>query len=123
MHATTAEIPVEMKGDGIETRGMACGAITIRHVDLPAGVDFTPLFKGLPGDLCQCPHWGQVTRGSITVRYADGTEETTRAGEVYHWPAGHTGWTDEGVAFIEFSPTDAITHTLEHLARQATPST
>jgi hypothetical protein len=24
----------------------------------PAGLDTTPLFKGLPDDLCQCPHWG-----------------------------------------------------------------
>ena len=42
--------------------------------------------------------------GSITVRYADGTEEMNRAGELYYWPGGHTGWTDEGVTFIEFSP-------------------
>ena len=27
------------------------------------------------------------------LRYADGTEEVSRAGDVYHWPA--TGWTDE----------------------------
>ena len=47
----------------------------------PPGVDFTPLFEGLPGDLCQCPHWGYVLTGSISLRYADGTEEATRAGE------------------------------------------
>ena len=77
MHATTNDIPIEMQVDGIETRGITCGDVTIRHIDLPAGIDFTPLLRGLPGDLCDCPHWGQVTVGSITVRYADGTEETT----------------------------------------------
>ena len=123
MKTTIAQIPIEMQVDGIETRGMAAGDITIRHIDLPAGVDFTPLFKGLPGDLCQCPHWGQVTEGAITIRFADGTEETTRAGELYHWPAGHTGWTEEGVVFVEFSPTEAITPVLEHLAAQMAPAT
>ena len=70
MHATINDVPLEMKVDGIETRGMACGGVTIRHLDLPAGVDFTPLFKGLSDDLCQCPHWGYVTAGSITLRKA-----------------------------------------------------
>jgi len=27
--------------------------------------------------------------------------ETARAGEVYHWPAGHAATADEGVDFIE----------------------
>ena len=118
MQTRISDLPIEMQVDGIETRGMAAGDVTVRHIDLPPGVDFTPLFAGLPGDLCQCPHWGQVIEGSITLRYADGTEETTRAGELYHWPAGHTGWTDEGVVFTEFSPTEAITPVLEHLAAQ-----
>ena len=122
MHATITDVPIELQVDGIETRGVTCGDVTIRHIDLPAGVDFTPLFRGLPDDLCQCPHWGHVMDGSITVRYADGTEETTRAGEVYYWPGGHTGWTDEGVTFIEYSPTDAIVPVLEHLASQFSTS-
>ena len=49
---------------------------------------------------------------------ADGREETSRAGDVYYWPAGHTGWTDEGVTFLEFSPTDAIMPVLDHLSKQ-----
>lgn len=122
MRTTITDIPIEMQIDGIETRGMATGDVTVRHLDLPAGVDFTPLFQGLPGDLCPCPHWGQVLDGSITIRYADGTEETTRAGDVYHWPAGHTGWTDDGVVFVEFSPTAEITPVLEHLAARMGPS-
>ena len=74
------------------------------------------MVKGLPDDLCQCAHWGYVTAGSINVRYADGTEETTRSGELFFWPGGHTGWTDEGVTFIEFSPAAEIRPVLEHLA-------
>ena len=108
MRAPIEEIPLEMQVDGIETRGVEWGEQLLRHIDLPAGVDFTPLFKGLPGDMCQCPHWGIVLKGSINLRYADGSEEVTRAGEAYYWPGGHTGWTDEGVTFLEVSPADEL---------------
>ncbi|MDX6233175.1 MAG: hypothetical protein QOH68_2179 [Nocardioidaceae bacterium] len=118
MRAPIQEIPIEMQVDGIETRGVTWGGQLVRHIDLPAGVDFTPLFKGLPGDLCQCPHWGMVLEGSIHLRFADGSEEVTRAGEAYYWPGGHTGWTDEGVVFIELSPADELQPVLEHLASQ-----
>ena len=87
-------------------------------LSLPAGTDFTPLLKGLENDLCQCPHSGYVVEGSITLRYADGREETNRAGDAFVWPAGHTGWTDTGVTFIEFSPTAEIMPVLEDLSQQ-----
>jgi hypothetical protein len=122
MRASVQEIPLEMQLDAIETRGIEWEDQLVRHVDLPPGVDFTPLFVGLPGDLCQCPHWGYIVEGSIHLRYADGTEEVNRAGDVYYWPGGHTGWTDEGVVFVEFSPTEQIRPVLEHLAAQLAPS-
>jgi hypothetical protein len=122
MHTDINGIPVEIELDGIETRGATWGDVTVRHLDLPAGVDFTPLLAGLPGDRCDCPHWGYVVKGAITVRYEDGTEETTSAGEVYYWPGGHTGWTEGGVMFIEFSPADQLQPVLEHLAAQLAPS-
>ena len=118
MHAPFNEIPLEMKVDGIETRGVVGGGQLVRHIDLPAGVDFTPLFKGLPGDMCQCPHWGYILEGSINIQYADGTVEVNRAGDLYYWPGGHTGWTDTGVVFYEVSPTAEIQPVLDHLASQ-----
>lgn len=113
---------IELQVDDIETRATECGDVLARHIDLPAGVDFTPLLKGLPGDLCQCPHWGQILAGSIRIRFADGTEEVCSAGDLYYWPAGHSGWTEEGVTFLEFSPTAEIRPVLEHLAAQLAPS-
>src|SRR2546423_14980932 len=50
--------------------------------------DLTPLLKGLPGDACQCPHWGYVTAGRITVRYG-GREEGTEPGDAVCMPPGH----------------------------------
>jgi hypothetical protein len=122
MRAPYKEIPLEMKVDGIETRGVDWGGQLVRHIELPPGVDFTPLFEGLPGGMCQCPHWGVVLEGSIRLRFADGTEEVSQAGDAYYWPAGHTGWTDEGVTFVEVSPAAEIAPVLEHLAAQMSAS-
>ena len=122
MRASKDDLALEMKVDAIETRSAEWGDQLVRHVDLPPGVDFTPLLKGLPGDMCQCPHWGYVISGSIRIRYADGTEELTSAGESYYWPAGHTGWTDEGIVFIEFSNAEEIRPVLEHLGAQLSAS-
>ena len=122
MRATTEQIPLELQVGDITTRGVECGDQLLRHLDLPAGTDFSPLLAGLPGDLCQCPHWGTVLAGSITITYADGTAETVRAGDVYYWPGGHTGRTDEGVTFLEWSPADRIRPVLEHLAAQLVPA-
>ena len=74
MHAAENEIEIELEVGGIVTRGEDWGGQLVRHLTLPPGADFTPLFKGLPDDRCQCAHWGYVLEGSITVRYADGTE-------------------------------------------------
>jgi hypothetical protein len=118
MHLPTDSIPPELKADALETRGTQWGDIAVRYLDLPPGVDFTPLLKGLPHDQCQSPHWGYVLRGSIHLRYANGDEEVAQAGEVFYWPAGHTGWTEEGITFVEFSPASEIKPVLEHVQAQ-----
>ena len=51
--------------------------VTIRH-----GHSLAPLLRGLPGDSCQCPHWGYLLAGTITVRYPD-REETYQAGDAF----------------------------------------
>lgn len=122
MRAAENEIDIELEVGGIVTRGEEWGGLLVRHLTLPAGADFTPLFVGLPGDRCQCAHWGYVLAGSITVRFADGAEETSSAGDLYYWPGGHTGWTDEGVTFLEFSPADDLRPVLEHVGAQLAPT-
>ncbi|HUS60938.1 MAG TPA: hypothetical protein VMY34_02000 [Acidimicrobiales bacterium] len=111
-------MPIELQVGEIKTRSAEAGDVLARHVVLPAGADFRPLLKGLPDDRCACPHWGYIIAGSIRLRFADGTEEVSTAGDVYYWPGGHTGWTDEGVTFLEFSPTAEILPVLEHLGAQ-----
>jgi hypothetical protein len=123
MRTPIESMPIEMQAGEIETRAFAGGDVLVRFIKLPPGVDFTPLFEGLPGNRCQCPHWGYVLAGSIRLRFDDGTEELNEAGDAYYWPAGHTGWTDEGVTFLEFSPAAEIQPVLEHLAAQMAAAT
>jgi hypothetical protein len=123
VRASEDQIDIEMQVREIVTRGVEWGGQIVRHLTLPPGTDFTPLLKGLPGDVCRCPHWGYVLEGSIRLRYADGSEETSGAGDVYYWPGGHTGWTEDGVTFIEFSPADDLRPVLEHIGAQLSSTT
>lgn len=80
------------------------GGMTIGYNEIKGPLDFTPLLKGLPHNLCNSPHWGYVIDGSMKIIYADGKEETINAGEVYYLPAPHTGVVDNYVKYVEFSP-------------------
>lgn len=121
MHAAEKNLAIELEVGDIVTRGEDWGGQLVRHLTLPPGADFTPLLKGLPGDVCHCPHWGYVISGSMHLRYLDGSEELSRAGEMYYWPGGHTGWTDDGVTFVEFSPAEELRPVLEHVGAQLMP--
>ena len=52
------------------------------------------------------------------MRYTDGSQETVQAGQAFHWPAGHTVWTDEGFESLQISPQAEMHHTLEHVRTQ-----
>lgn len=79
-------------------------------------LDMGPLLKGLPDDLCQCPHWGTILAGRKVVRYAD-REEVLVAGDLYYMPPGHTTITDAGTEWVEFSPAEHLKKTDEAVAR------
>lgn len=104
MATAISDMPVELSAGDLETRYLEYGEMAIRHARVPAGTDMTPVLQGLPGDRCPSPHWGIVLDGSIRMTHADGSEETVGAGEVYHWPEGHTGFTESGVTFLEVGP-------------------
>ena len=119
MHESVQQLPATMEtGDTTIRSAPGWGGMVVGYVELPAGTDFTPMFEGLPDDACQCPHWGYVIKGSVHVRYTDGTEEVTGAGEVFYWPAGHTGWVEEDTVFIDFSPAEEFKVVAEHMAEK-----
>src|SRR5690349_14295304 len=75
----------------------------INFVTFKQDLDHTPLFEGLPGDSCQCPHWGYVLEGRLTFRFDD-HEEVYEAGDAFYAPPGHIPVTEAGTEYVQFSP-------------------
>jgi len=91
------------------------GKISGEYFSLAAGVDTTPLFVGLEGDLCQCPHWGYVLAGTITTTDAGGAQESVSQGDLFYWPPGHTVRVDQDAEIVLFSPQHEHTCVMEHM--------
>ncbi len=108
------DLPVEVAQGDLETRYVEQGDMAIRHVRVPAGTDFGPVLKGLPGDRCPSPHWGIVLEGSLRLEHADGSVETASAGEVYYWPPGHTATSSDGAVFLEIGPVGPMRQFHDH---------
>ncbi len=117
MRERTRDLPVAMEAPGMTVRNLIWGEIAIGYLELPAGTDFTPMFKGLPDDACQCPHWGYVINGAVHLKYTDGSQEVVAAGDVFYWPAGHIAWAEEDTSFLDFSPEQEFKEVSEHVAR------
>jgi hypothetical protein len=89
--------------------------ISAEYFSLAAGVDTTPLFIGLDGDRCQCPHWGYVISGRITTTDAQGQRETVHAKDLFYWPPGHNVKVEEDAEFVMFSPQREHIHVIDHM--------
>ncbi len=91
------------------------GPISGEYFSLSAGVDTTPLFQGLEGNLCQCPHWGYVLQGELTTTDAAGRHETVRENDLFYWPAGHNVKVTADAELIMFSPQREHTKVIDHM--------
>jgi hypothetical protein len=111
------QVPVEFEADVAQTRAIDQGGMTIAFERLRAGVETAPLFKGLPDDACQSPHWGYLISGRLRVVATDGTEEGIAAGQAYYLPPGHNVLVEEDAVVLEFSPTHERARTMEHAAK------
>lgn len=94
------------------------GQLSGEYFTLAAGVDTSPLFKGLHGDMCQCPHWGFVLRGQLTTTDVIGAEETVKANDLFYWPPGHNVRVDADAEIVMFSPQDEHSDVIEHMIRK-----
>ena len=115
-HMPVTQIPKNPRNGFQNLSGL--GGMSIGYMEVPGTADFTPLFKGLPDDMCPSPHWGYVIEGSLTVKYPGGKEETVNAGEVFYWPAPHTGVVEKNVKFIDISPDGPFKTVMDHLAKK-----
>ncbi len=98
--------------EGFEGRYEDLDGYTVGFETYTEASDPAPLFRGLPDDRCQCPHWGVVLRGKLVYRYADGSEDVITAGEGYYARPGHLPLFIAGTEIVEFSPTDQLAQTM-----------
>ena len=113
------DIPVMMQAPGTILRNLpGYGGMTVAFNELPAGTDLTPFLVGLENNSCHCPHWGYLVQGTMRMKYDDGTEEVVTAGDVFYFPAGHTGIVEEDVKLIDFNPTKEFGEVMDHIAKK-----
>ena len=101
-HVAKEKLSVDPRTSFKNDKGL--GGMYVGYMEVPAGADFTPMFKGLPQDMCVSPHWGYMLEGVLHIKYGDGKEDVVKAGEVFYWPAPHTGYAEKNAKFIDFSP-------------------
>jgi hypothetical protein len=109
------EAPVLVDEPEITGRYVELADHTVAFEAFHTETDPAELFRGLPDDRCQCPHWGVVVSGRLEMRYADHTE-IYEAGDAYYAQPGHVPWPHAGTEVVEFSPTDALRATMAVVA-------
>jgi hypothetical protein len=107
------QLPLEGYEGAFGELGPDCTVGFERHT---ADADLSPLFKGLPDDRCQCPHWGYVIKGKLTFHTADGDESYT-GGDAYYIPPGHLPEIFAATQVVEFHPTAELAKTMEVVER------
>ncbi|WP_390887905.1 cupin domain-containing protein [Candidatus Mycobacterium wuenschmannii] len=113
--------PTELPADGggrwphTGFRSVRWGDMEVGYTVAPA-VDCAPGYVGLPGDLCQCPHYGYVFRGRLRAIYrgTDWPDDVATAGDVYFFPAGHTLVYEKETECLEINPAAALEVLMNH---------
>ena len=85
--ASKATTPTTMDFEIAEDRSCELDDFTVNFVTIRQDHDLAPMLASLPGGMCQCPHWGVMTKGRMTARYAD-REEVFEAGDAFYMPPG-----------------------------------
>ena len=112
MRGSKHDLPTAFDAEGVHNKQVERGDMNVELERFPAGLDTAPVFKGLPDDRCQCPHWGYVLKGRIRIRYAD-HDELLNAGDVYYLAPGHLPLFEEDSEVVEFSPKGEYQKTME----------
>lgn len=122
MKITKENIEVKMKIPGAVIRqkkdfgdASGLGKISCEYFSLSKGVDTTPLFMGLEGNLCQSPHWGYVLSGQLTTTDANDIQETVTANDMFYWPAGHNVKVNADAEIVMFSPQHEHSNVINHM--------
>ncbi len=112
MRGSKEDVPATLESDEVVIQEAEWGEIHVGFETYKEEFDIAPLLKGLPDDMCQCPHYGYVLKGRMRVRYAN-REEVVEAGDAYYMEPGHSPIMEAGTAIVEFSPKDEYQKTME----------
>jgi hypothetical protein len=112
------DVPVVIEDNGVEVRVQNQEGLSIGFVRLPAGADLRPATKGLPDDLCPCPHWGYMIKGRVRMHTPDGHMDFA-AGEGFYWGPGHAPEALEDSEYVDFSPTAEFRRVIDHITSGA----
>ena len=122
MRIAKDDIPVRIDVPGATARQQSdFGDVTgyaklgAEYFSFGAGTDITELLHGLEGDLCQSPHWGYVINGAITALYSDGSTETSKTGDLFYWPPGHSVRAEADTDIVMFSPQQEHCTVIDHI--------
>jgi hypothetical protein len=107
----------EREGIG-QARRSESGDITVEWGRLDAPFDLSPMFRGLPDDMCQCRHHGYVVKGRLTFVTKAGRVHI-EAGDAFDIGPGHILAPEPGCEWVLFSATDEQRRTDEAIRRNA----
>jgi hypothetical protein len=108
--ASKETTPITTDMEMVEDRTGQLDGYTVNFVTIRTDFDLAPMLASLPDGRCQCPHWGVMTKGRMTVTYSD-RQEVIEAGDAFYMAPGHTPAVVAGTEFVQFSPTDLLAET------------
>lgn len=114
----TDKMTITLADENVEVRTSDAGEMTVGFFRLKAGTDLSPALVGLPGDLCQCPHWGYMLKGRVMMKTADG-DQVFEAGKPFYWGPGHAPVALEDSEYVDFSPTEELAAVVRHIKGEA----
>ncbi len=109
-------LPVALRAPDAEIRKGDFGGLSICLLRLEKGHDTRPLFRGMPDDLCQVPHWGYIVSGRIRL-WTQREPLTYEAGEAFYWAPGHAPEAIEDCEYVEISPADQYNDLMAHVSQ------
>jgi hypothetical protein len=114
-------------GGGGRWPHLAGGFRSARWGDLEVGytttepLDCTPVYAGLPGGVCPCPHYGYVFKGRLRCVYVgtDWPDEVAETGDVYFFQPGHVLVYEEPSEVLELNPASSLALLMDHIEKLA----